>query len=151
MNGSPRIHVPSSRSRMKGFTLIELMIAVAILAIVMGIAIPSYNQWVIESGRADGKAELFRVAQVLERCFTRYSTYVPGDASAPAECANGWSDQSEKQKYTVTVQATATTFTLTAAPLDGQANDDECQSLTLTNTGQRGLDGGATGTVDDCW
>ncbi|NKI35232.1 hypothetical protein HFP89_08640 [Wenzhouxiangella sp. XN79A] len=123
------------------------MIAVAILAIVMGIAIPSYNQWVIESGRADGKAQLFQVAQQLERCFTRYSSY--DDAACGIQ--DGASVASDKGKYIVAVDTTATTFTLTAAPQGGQANDDECQSLTLTHTGQRGLDGGATGTIDDCW
>jgi type IV pilus assembly protein PilE len=129
-----------------GFTLIELMIAVAILAVVMGIAIPSYTQWVIQSGRADGKAELFRVAQVLERCYTRYSTYTAN------ECAigDGATTESEKGKYQITVDSTAATFTLTAAPQGGQTKDTKCSSLTLTHTGQRGIDGG-DGTVDDCW
>jgi type IV pilus assembly protein PilE len=137
----------TSIKRNRGFTLIELMIAVAILAIVMGIAIPSYTQYVINSGRADGKAELFRVAQVLERCYTRYNSYVAD------ECAlsDGDTTDSEKGKYQVTIEATAATFTLTAAPQGGQTQDDKCKSFTLTHTGQRGLDGDPEGTVDECW
>lgn len=131
-----------------GFTLIELMIAVAILAIVMGIAIPSYNQWVIESGRADGKAELLRVAQVLERCYTRYSTYLPGAGDTPDECDDGYDAESPKGKYQVEVTAaTASTFQLTATAIGGQANDDECPELTLDHLGRRGPED----TQDVCW
>lgn len=127
----------------RGFTLIELMIAVAILAIVMGIAIPSYTQYVIESGRADGKAELYRVAQQLERCYTRFSSYVDDDCSAND------SNTSEKEKYIVTItERTATTFSLTATPQGGQANDSDCMALTLNHLGQRGS---ATDNNDECW
>lgn len=137
----------AARSRQRGFTLIELMIAVAILAIVMGIAIPSYNQWVIEAGRADGKAQLFQVAQQLERCMTRFSSY--NDAACGVQ--DGATIESEKGKYQITTDIDATTFTLTAAPLGGQANDDECKGYTLTSTGERGIEDGSEGTVDDCW
>lgn len=135
------------RGRQGGFTLIELMIAVSILAVVMGIAIPSYNQWVIETGRADGKAQLFQVAQQLERCFTRFSSY--SDAACGVQ--DGATILSEKGKFQITVESDATTFTLTAAPQGGQEKDDECKGYTLTSTGERGIADGSEGTVDDCW
>jgi type IV pilus assembly protein PilE len=139
------------RKTSSGFTIIELMIAVAILAIVMGIAIPSYTQYVIESGRADAKSELFRVAQVLERCYTRYYSYDPGGSEAPDECDSNYDEASPEGKYQITVSAmTATTFELTATPLEGQAKDSECKSFTLTHTGVKGIDGG-DGTAEDCW
>ncbi|MCA1779976.1 MAG: prepilin-type N-terminal cleavage/methylation domain-containing protein [Xanthomonadaceae bacterium] len=59
------------RRHAAGFTLIELLMAIVILGIVLGIAIPNYRQWVIQSARAEGKTALFQVAQTLERCFTR--------------------------------------------------------------------------------
>lgn len=133
--------------RAAGFTIIEVMVAVAILAIILGIAIPSYNQWVLEAGRADGKAVLFQTAQVLERCYTRYSAYNDGDCSI----ANGDTVESEEGKYSVTVRSNANTFALNATPQGGQAEDDECMTLTLNSTGARGITGGATGTVEDCW
>ena len=125
-----------------GFTLIELMITIAVLAIIVGIAIPSYTQWVIESNRGEGKVVTMQTAQTLERCFTRFSSY----ANANCAVANGDTINSENARYTVTVASAANTFTLTAAP---QRADPECGSLTLTHTGVRGITG--TGTVDDCW
>ncbi|MDT8410199.1 MAG: type IV pilin protein [Wenzhouxiangellaceae bacterium] len=130
----------------KGFTLIELMIAVAILAIVMGIAIPSYSQWVLKSGRAEAKGALMQTAQALERCFTRFSAY----DNAACGVSDGQKINSENGKYEVTVNVgSATTFSLTAAPNGGQAKDTECGSFTLTQTGARTI--GGSGTVDKCW
>jgi len=128
-----------------GFTLIELLIAVAILAIIMGIAIPSYNQWVVDSNRADAKGALFGAAQTLERCFTRYSAYNDGACGLQ----DGDTEMSENDKYQVTVAATATTFDLTAAPQGSQTSDAECGDFTLDETGAKGISG--TGTVTDCW
>ena len=147
MIDSNRTGLRGDLRRAAGFTILELMIAVASLAIIMGIAIPSYNKWVIESGRADGKAELFATAQALERCYTRFSSYADGNCSI----ANGASIPSEKGKYTISVRSAANTFTLTATPQGGQAEDDECGALTRDHTGAKGVGGDATGTVADCW
>ena len=133
---------PQRPLREQGFTLIELMITVAVLAIIVGIAIPSYTQWVIESNRGEGKVVTMQTAQTLERCFTRFSSY----ADANCAIANGDTINSENGRYAVTVASAANTFTLTATP--DQA-DPECGNLTLTHTGARGITG--TGTVDDCW
>ena len=146
-HATPEHTMRGGHRRASGFTLLELMIAVAILAIVMVIAIPSYTDYVIRSSRADGKAMLFQTAQTLERCFTRFSAYDDDDCSI----SDGDVLTSQEGKYQVTVDSAATTFTLSAAPLDGQANDTVCKTLTLDNTGARGMADGATGTVDDCW
>lgn len=133
------------RNRNTGFTLIELLIAIAILAIIMGIAIPSYNQWVVKSNRADAKGALFGVAQTLERCFTRYSVY--NDAACGLQ--NGDTQTSENDKYQVTIATTNTTFDLTAEPQGSQTSDTECGDFTLDETGLKGVSG--SGTVTDCW
>ncbi len=129
-------------SRNRGFSLIELMITIAIIALIATIAFPSYNNYVIKTNRAEGKAITMQVAQTLERCFTRYASYIDEDCSI----GNGDSIASENDKFDVSVASTATTFTLTSTP---DRADPECTTLTLDHRGVRGHSG--TGTVDDCW
>jgi type IV pilus assembly protein PilE len=132
-----------------GFTLIELMVALAVLGIIMAVAIPSYRQYALESGRADGKALLYQAAQTLERCYTRYSAYNDGACALQ----QGDTVESENEKYELTVTAaTANDYTLTAAPQGGQADDTECGSLTLTANGTKGAAGGTdAAVVEECW
>ncbi len=131
-----------------GFTLVELVIAVAILAILIGVAIPSYTTWVTNSNRAEGKALLMTTAQALERCFTRFSAYNSANCqvSFPLDSENGWYRISAPEGG----ELTATTFLLTAQPQNAQATrDTRCANLTLNHRGVRGISG--TGTVGDCW
>ena len=127
----------------RGFTLIELMIVVAIVAILVAIAYPSYRDQVTKTRRAEGKAELASAEARMERCFTRYNAYNNAACTGmfPLSSENGW--------YQVSTSAiSATAFTLSAAPQRGQASDDtQCGTLTLTSTGIRGQSGSGTG----CW
>lgn len=137
---------PTSASRPHGFTLIELMIAIAIVALLAAIAFPSYQNYVLSSGRADAKSALYGAAQTLERCYTRFSAYNNG--SCPL--AQGDTEMSENDKYQLTVtRVTATEFDLTAAPQGPQTKDAECMNFTLSHTGAKGVSG--SGSVDDCW
>jgi len=143
----------TSRS-IKGFTLIELMIAIAILAIIMGIAIPSYTQYVLKSGRADAKGVLMQGAQALERCYTRFSAYNNGACTAAQADPTGIDGaMSENEKYQLTITNIGPNqFTLTATPQGGQTKDTDCTSFTLTHTGQKGANGGtAAADIDKCW
>ena len=128
----------------KGFTLIEIMITVAILAIIVAIALPSYRRYVIETNRGEAKAVLMQTAQSFERCFTRFSTYNDGNCGIAGQTTPF---ASETDKYNVNFTTlTATTFVLTATPVQA---DPECGNFTLDHRGQRGISG--TGMVDDCW
>jgi len=135
--------------KQKGFTLIEVMIVVAIIGIISAIAYPSYMESVRKSNRADGKAALNDVAQRLQRCFTAYSSYTHASCGV-GQTLNGGSVSSGEGMYTVTGAVAATTFTLTAAPVAGttQAGDSKCGSLTLTQAGVKGASG-PQGT--ECW
>ena len=133
----------------RGFTLIELMIVVAIIAIISAIAVPMYGNYVQKSRRTDAKAKLMEVAQSLERCFTQFSAY--DDSSCNVVASGAVSLNSDEGFYTITTtNLTSTTFTLEANPPDTspQDNDADCETLTLTHLGERGATGADS---DNCW
>ncbi len=123
-----------------GFTLIEIIVVVAIIAILATIAYPAYNNYLMKSHRTDAQMELVTRAQQMERCFTQYGAY--NDAACDV-----YPLTSEQGFYSISLSATPTTFTLTATPQAGQA-DDVCTELTLDNTNTRGFTGPSR---DACW
>jgi len=148
MSAALRKTAALQKSTQSGFTLIELMIAIVILAVLLGIAIPSYNQWVVESNRTEGKVLLTQAAQQLERCFTRYSAYDDGRCDEVRNELDGVKSENQKYELELTTVA-ATEFELTTKPLGSQTKDAECKNFTLDHTGERGVSG--PGGVEECW
>lgn len=134
-------------SRNKGFTLIELMIAMAILAIIAAIAYPAYTKSALKGRRGDAKAILTQESQALERCYTQYGTYNNAACTAYSAVTGGASMNSANGYYTVTGTVTGTSYTLTAAAVSTgpQNSDTGCTSMTLDNTGAQGPSGAG------CW
>jgi len=135
--------------KQKGFTLIELMIVVALIAILASIAYPSYQEQVRKSKRSDATGALEGLANVMERDFTENSTY--RDVIAAGLYANQ-SPVDTAAAYNLAVPAvTATTYTLRANRTGSQAVD-RCGDLVLNNAGTKSIvnqDAGVT--ADDCW
>lgn len=134
--------------RQAGFSLLELMIVVAIIGLLAGVAYPAYQQQIIKTRRAEATATLMATAQDLERCFTRYAAYNDA-ACGTATRAGGAGIGSEEGHYLVTGAIDAVGYTLTATPQGAQANDSKCLNFTLTETGTRGVSG--TEAADKCW
>jgi len=133
-----------------GFTLIELMIAVALVGILAAIGYPSYQEHVRTAKRAECAGALVGFAGAMERYFTKNNTYA--GASAATVYNTQCPVDGGTATYALSVQAsTASTFTVQAVRTGAQASD-KCGTLTLSNTGLKGVTGAATGiTSQDCW
>jgi type IV pilus assembly protein PilE len=132
------------RGDIAGFTLIELMVAMAILVVLATIALPSYEGHLQRTRRADAKTFLYGMAQQFERCYSRFGSYSHvncGVGAGPFTSTDG--------HYRVSASSvTATSFTLTAMPLGAQARDTRCGSFALDHLGRAT----ATGTLgNSCW
>lgn len=133
--------------RQAGFTLIELMVAVAIVGIIAALAVASYDFAMVKARRSAATGCLAGAAQALERHYTLHFSY----AGAPApSCAADVTDH-----YTVGFAGggpAATSYTLQAVPQGSQAGSDtRCGTLTLDNTGSRGAGDGSAAAIDACW
>lgn len=142
--------------RQKGFTLIEVMIAVAIVGILSAIAYPSYTEYVRRGHRADARAGLLQAQQWLERAATATGVY-PITGSAPyyaLPTSLTWSADANK-RYTIGFVGapTAGAYTLVATRKAGTSQaGDKCGDFTLTNVGIRGAGPYTLGaTLEDCW
>ena len=126
-----------------------------LIAILAALALPSYQEQVRKCKRAEGKARLAQSAQLLERYYSDNNTYIVAAgfptllALTAGSTVYSGSNNEATSAYTITIAATASTYTLTAAPAGAQAGDTKCASLTLTNTGLKAITG--TGAVTDCW
>ena len=160
-----------------GYTLIELMITVAIVGILATIAIPSYQESVRKSRRTDAEGVLLAVANAMERHFTNDNTYCDaggggGTGAALSDCGEATNDtgtptvysipDETKKYYTITIDTIppanidttskkSSAFRLKAVPTGAQTGD-KCGNLTLTQAGAKDINGNDVGvTADDCW
>lgn len=118
----------STSRRQAGFSLIELMIVVAVLGILASIAWPSYVEHVRTSRRAEAKSALQAAAQCMERFNTSNQTFVGGPASCPLP---------NSDFYNLSYQNIArNTFSISAQPTNGQVNDT-CGELSLNQAGAK--------------
>jgi type IV pilus assembly protein PilE len=134
-----------------GVTLVELLIAVGIVAILAAIAYPSYQRYVARTHRNAAEGCLSQYAQVMERHYTTGLTYV--DPPLPANGLPCTRENSLNDRYTIGPRAgsiTARAYILDATPRGVQATiDAQCGTLTLTQTGERSVTG--TAGRDQCW
>ena len=143
--------------RQAGFTLIELMVVVAIVAIIFAFAFPSYERYVVRAKRAVGQNVLMQVADRQQQFFMDNKRFAAdltnlGFGATPfvvdddgVSTVAGDTDA----VYSVALSnVTATTWTATATPLNGQlSRDTSCGNLTINQAGAKGKSGAG----DNCW
>lgn len=138
-----RFIVINNKQAMRGFTLIEIMVVVAILAILASIAVPSYQNSVAKSRRADAQAALQGLAQAMERHYTSTGSYAKAaaggaDTGAPLIFSTKAPIDGSATYYNLKIHAaSATAYTLAAEPVGAQLGDGV---LVLTSTGRKGWD-----------
>ena len=132
----------TNKRNVKGFTLIELMIAVVIIGLLAAIAYPSYTGIIQKTRRQEAQRTLLESSQVMEGFYAmnvNYSGAVTGNKLTIFTVSEEFSDY-----YNLTAVATNSTFTLTATPYGDQANED-CGTLTITQNGT------TTPSTSGCW
>lgn len=158
---SAAVKRPARRSS-PGFTLIELMIVVAIISILSAMALYAYTGYVARAKRADARSQLLQAAQFMQQFYSAndsFSTDRTGAAVViPQSLMQSPSDSTAVYTLTQTQNAApaAPNYILTMSPVSpGPMAADSCGAFTVTSTGIRGIViGGAAGSSDQrdtCW
>lgn len=132
----------------KGFTLIELMITMAIVGILAAIAFPSYQNYVTRTSREAARTELLELAGLQERIYLNSNAYSPNVAAAYNGQATGGLGKTGARtrdgKYNITIDIVAPdqAFTLTATPVAGSTQDGD-GAMTVDSSGARTWNGEA--------
>lgn len=142
---------PMRVARSTGFTLIELMVVVAVVAILGAIAYPSYQAHINKSRRADAQVGLVELAQFMERHYTSNGGYLSGGntGGAPTLPFTSTPKGSGNSFYALSLsEVSAQAYVLQAVP-ENAMSGDKCGTLTLSHTGVRGQAAGLS--LRECW
>ena len=151
-----------------GFSLIELLIVIAIIGVLTAFAYPSYQEYIMRAHRSDGQTALLDLACRMEQFYAEFHTYetatiATGSAkdvlSQPRSIGHGYLlsiVNATPNTYQNTLLTHPNTYQLQATPTGQQGkNDRKCQSLTVNHLGIKGIApgplGAPLGTNDECW
>ena len=145
--GMPRRH------RQAGLTLVELMVTVAVLVILAGLAYPMYTNLVLKSRRSEARVALSDLAMAEQRFFT-----VNGRFGSAAQLGTAYTDtigemtdrnaDGTPDYYSLAVVSSTTSFSITATATGRQADDGSCTAFTINQLGARSATGSG---ASKCW
>jgi type IV pilus assembly protein PilE len=149
----------------RGFTLIELVITMVVVAILASIAVPAYNSYILKSHRTEAKTALLDLASMEERFFSTQNVYsqLPTDlgytgAAFPVTVGSYYQINIEPTLWALATApgagntaGTPATFGFTATPINMQVNDTACKTLTISSTGTKTATGNDPNPSVDCW
>lgn len=128
--------------KIKGITLIELMVAIAIIGILSAVAYPSYVDFVLRSNRAEAQTELLRIANLQEQYYMDARTYT-ADMTDLGLGADPFVNNNTGGNYNfdATIADSGNSFVLTATAIGNQASKDtDCTTFTVDQTGAKGAE-----------
>ncbi len=151
-NGSVNRSLAQRSPMARGFTLIEIMIVVAIIGILAAIAYPSYSEQVRRSKRNDAATALMQASQWMQRLYATQGSF-EGASDKLKDSGFAWAplgSPKDSRTYNITVSVNDNNrgYELFAEPQGGEAKDPKCGILSLKDTGLKGQSKGATA---DCW
>jgi len=138
-----------NRKKIAGITLVELMIAVAIIVVLAAIALPAYEAQVQKSRRTDGRAALTTIALAEERFFTVNGAYTT--SLAALDINDDLSDGDSAEEYyalSINTANSNSTFRITGTAQGGQTSDDDCDTMTIDSLGVKD---GTPANTHRCW
>jgi len=150
---SPQQGATGCSKRMRGMTLIELMVVLAIVAILASLAVGSYRRYVLRANRTDATSALLRIQVAQEKYFLQNNAYTTNVTAAPP-VGLGVASPTTNGFYTLAVTGDpnstnniATSFQATATAVGAQTADTSCATLTINDQGQRN----SAPSTTECW
>ncbi len=142
--------------KLRGFTLIEILIAMAIVGILAAVALPSYRKYVQKSNRSDAKISMSRLATLEERFYFRENNYTANFADIVSGATANQPINSDGGNYSIALTTSVSNgvisgWSMTATAQGNQALDTDCKTFTLTSVGAKTATTSANAATTQCW